>query len=813
MQISFIRLNHSIVSNHKRQIKRLVFRCAAISMLWLGSLSGITGLQAQPVKASQPHTVAADQRSIQMDSRFPLIPYPQSLRPGKGSFTFNQQTVLVAQSKTVSTEIQDLKALIPLPLKVQNTAPQNNYISLKLDSSLAHKEGYQLDITADHVQVKARDRAGLFRAIETLRQLLPVSMEGTAQSGQNQNISSYEIPSALILDFPTYAYRGMHLDVSRHFFSLDFLKKFVDRLALYKFNKFHLHLTDDEGWRIEIKKYPKLTSEGAWRTLDAHDSACIQIAKETGNPDMNLDSSHFKMIHGKMMYGGFYTQKEMKELVAYAAARHIDIIPEIDMPGHSRTAIRLYPYLACSSGHSLSREGFSVPMCPCNEATYIFAQNVYKEIFDIFPYEYVHLGADEVNRESWRQSAACTVTRKKEGLKSLGELQSYFVRRMEKFFNQHGKKLIGWDEILEGGVTPTANVMYWRSWVPDAPVIAARQGNKVIMTPGNPLYFDALPDKNSLMNVYHFDPIPKGLNKQQAANILGAQANLWTEYIPTTQRLEYMEFPRMLALAEVLWTANTNDSSFMHRLNQQYNRMDQMDIHYRLPDIQGILQKNVFIDSTVLNIHPPKKDLVIHYTTNGQSPERSDPRLDHPLNIKKNMTLKLAAFTPTGHKGDVYTSHFEKTTLSKAVMVKRNYTGMNVSYYVGQFKSVRDFDRTTPTNKWNQPSLAVDAQKAQAGSFGLRYTGLFTAPQSGIYTFYLTADDGAVLTIDHKTVVDNDGLHSAIEKNGQIALEKGHHFFQLDFIEGGGGYKLNLEYNGPGQNTPSPEPVTREMLK
>lgn len=774
-----------------------------VKVLYAGLTLFCLSITVIPVKAQTAAPVGGI-KARQLDNRYPLIPYPQTLTPESGNFLFNKDTRLVADKKTLSVEIRDLKDLLQLPLKETDKAPVDNYIALTLDPTFDHAEGYRLDITPTSVHITAKDKAGIFRAIETIRQLLPVTIES------NSRPHTLPIPAANIVDFPAYAYRGMHLDVSRHFFSMDYLKKFVDRLALYKFNKFHLHLTDDEGWRVEIKKYPKLTSEGAWRTLDAHDSACIKRARETGDPDMYLDSSHLKMVHGKMMYGGFYTQKELKSLVAYAAARHIDIIPEIDMPGHSRTAIRLYPFLACSAGHETGK-GFSVPMCPCNEATYTFAENVYKEIFDIFPYEYVHLGADEVNKESWQHSAECAVTLKKEGLKGVNQLQSYFVRRMEKFFNRHGKKLIGWDEILEGGVTPTANVMYWRSWVPDAPIIAARQGNKVIMTPGNPLYFDAIPDKNSLMNVYHFNPIPKGLNQQQAANILGAQANSWTEYIPTTNRLEYMEYPRMLALSEVLWTAKTDDSSFMHRLNNQFKRMDKMNIHYRLPDIAGILQNNAFLDSAILDIRPPKEDLTIHYTVNGQTPALSDPVLDHPLVIKENTTIKLAAFTREGHKGDTYTCRYQKTTLSQAVMVKRNYTGLNVSYYAGQFKSVKDFDKATPTNKWNQPDLAVDDAKATAGAFGMRYTGLITVPESGIYTFYLTADDGAVLTIDHKTVVDNDGLHSAIEKNGQIALEKGHHFFQLDFIEGGGGYKLNLDYGGP--EATIAKRVTPEMLK
>ncbi|QEC73143.1 family 20 glycosylhydrolase [Arachidicoccus ginsenosidivorans] len=424
-----------------RTIKSLLKTKSFMAGLSLLSLVVIT----QPAIAqTTTNSSAISVQSSKTDNRYPLIPYPQSLIPAAGQFIFNQNTHLIADSKTLGIEIQDLKELLQLPLKPVSNLPEANFISLELDGSLTHPEGYSLTITPASVKIIAKDKAGIFRAIETIRQLLPPSLEG-AKGADNQ-----AIPAATITDYPAYAYRGMHLDVARHFFSIDYLYKFVDRLALYKFNKFHLHLTDDEGWRIEIKKYPKLTSEGAWRTLDSHDSACIKRAEQTGNPDMYLDSSHLKMIHGKMMYGGFYTQKEMKALVAYAAARHIDIIPEIDMPGHSRTAIRLYPFLACSAAKETG-QGFSVPMCPCNEATYTFAENVYKEIFAIFPYEYVHLGADEVNKESWENSAECAVTLNKEGLKNVNELQSYFVRRMEQFFNKHGKKLIGWDEILEGG--------------------------------------------------------------------------------------------------------------------------------------------------------------------------------------------------------------------------------------------------------------------------------------------------------------------------------------------------------------------------
>src|SRR6202012_3130186 len=295
--------------------------------------------------------------------------------------------------------------------------------------------------------------------------------------------STATLPAVSITDAPTYAWRGMHLDVWRHFFSIAYLKKFINVMSLYKMNKLHLHLTDDQGWRIEIKKYPKLTEEGAWRTFDKNDSACMKRAKD--NPDFEIDPSHIIHKDGKTLYGGFYTQAQMKGIVAYAAARHIDIVPEIDMPGHMMAAINSYPFLTCN-GENKFGELFSRPICPCNETTFEFAENVYSEIMEIFPSKYIHIGGDEVDRSDWAKSDACKALMQREGIKDLPALQSYFINRMEKFFNAHGRKLIGWDEIIEGGISPTAIVMYWRSWVPDAPVKAVKNGNKVIMTPGNP---------------------------------------------------------------------------------------------------------------------------------------------------------------------------------------------------------------------------------------------------------------------------------------------------------------------------------------
>jgi hexosaminidase len=370
------------------------------------------------------------------------------------------------------------------------------FIELKYDGSILAVEGYALTITPQQLVLSARTGAGMFMAVQTIRQLLPARVEETGRSPMEHlpPIQQLTLPAVTIRDTPVYAWRGMHLDVSRHFFSLDYLRKFIDVMALYKFNKFHLHLTDDQGWRIEIKKYPKLTEAGAWRTFNNQDSACMVKAKD--NPDFIIDSTHIIQKDGKTLYGGFYTQAEMKALVSYAAGKHIDIIPEIDMPGHMMAAINQYPWLSCD-GSNVFGKLFSTPICPCLPTTFQFAKDVYSEIMDIFPSTYIHIGGDEVDRSLWAKSDACKALMQKEGLKNTAELQSYFIDEMEKFFNSKGRKMIGWDEILEGGISKTAIIMYWRSWVPKASIEAAQHGNQVIMTPGNPLYFDAIPDKNS----------------------------------------------------------------------------------------------------------------------------------------------------------------------------------------------------------------------------------------------------------------------------------------------------------------------------
>ncbi|MEB0280107.1 MULTISPECIES: family 20 glycosylhydrolase [unclassified Mucilaginibacter] len=722
------------------------------------------------------------------DARYPIIPYPTSLTSVAGSFNISAATRITDVSSKFANEVTQLNQLVKQGIGVAlKQSNKTGAIIFKYDASVIAEEGYRLTITRQQLTITAGTPTGAYRAVETIRQLLPAGIEGGGVK-----IKQLTLPALTVNDQPAYAWRGMHLDVSRHFFSISYLRKFIDIMALYKMNKFHLHLTDDQGWRVEIKKYPKLTSEGAWRTFNNQDSACMKKAKD--NPDFIIDPKHIVKKNGKTMYGGFYTQQQLKDLVIYAATKHIDIIPEIDMPGHMMAAINSYPFLTCN-GENKFGELFSKPICPANESTYEFAQNVFTEIMDIFPSKYIHIGGDEVDRTDWERSATVKDFMKQHEIKDMAALHSYFINRMEKFFNAKGRKLIGWDEVIEGGISPTAIIMYWRGWVPDAPVKAAKNGNTVIMTPGEPLYFDNLPDQYSIYKVYHFNPIPAKLNSEEAKSIIGAQANIWSEMIPSENRADYMFMPRMTALAERLWTSNQDDyKSYLKRLISHYKRLDNLKVHYRLPDLPNMVTENVFIDKDTLNIKKPMANMQIRYTTDGSLPLVTSKALGERLIINSPQTIKVAAFTPIGSRGDIYTLNYKKQTYAPAEKAANTTMGLSATYYKAFFKQTSLISKAKADSTFTTNAIAVPSS-VNAPSFAITYRGYIEIPTTGVYTFYLNCDDGGILKIAGRMVVDNDGNHSAIEKNGQVVLGKGLQPFALDFIEGGGGFALKLKYS------------------
>ena len=467
-----------------------------------------------------------------------IIPVPLKTEIQGGAFTVNEQTQLWIEAPEADKQIlQEYLAASPLKLAVATEMSSSNVIVLRQVSELPgvqSPEGYVLSASKNGVTVEATTGAGLFYGVQTLLQMTK---------------DANKVALGTITDEPRFEYRGMMLDVSRHFFGLDFVKKQIDAMAYYKLNRLHIHLTDAAGWRIEIKKYPRLTNFAAWRS---HANW-----KDWWNGDRQYANEGDENAHG-----GYFTQDQCREIVAYAQKHYITVIPEIEMPSHSEEVLTAYPELSCT--HVPYKQA---DFCVGNEKTFEFLENVLLEVMEIFPSEYIHVGGDEASKQSWRTCPLCQARMKKEGLKDVDELQSYLIERMEKFLNKHGRNLLGWDEILEGGLAPNATVMSWRGV--EGGLKAIEGGHRAIMTPGAYCYFDSYQDAPHtqpeaiggylpLKKVYSYDPIPETFTPEQAKLMYGVQANLWAEYIPTPEHLEYMIYPRILALAEVAWSAVAN---------------------------------------------------------------------------------------------------------------------------------------------------------------------------------------------------------------------------------------------------------------
>ncbi|RUA12375.1 MAG: beta-N-acetylglucosaminidase [Flavobacteriia bacterium] len=510
---------------------------------------------------------------------YSVIPKPEKLTPKKGSFVINSDTKITGD-QSLKHEGNYLAELLNTPTGYalsfkQGKSDKKNTISLVLDDKIENDEGYTLSVSPDKIVIAGKNAKGVFYGIQTLRQLLPPELESKKAVADVK----WKVPSVEIVDSPRYVYRGMHLDVGRHMFPVATIKEFIDLIAMHKMNTFHWHLTEDQGWRIEIKKYPRLTEVGAFRkeTLIGHGAKAKKDRKFDGKP-----------------YGGFYTQEEVKDIVDYAAKRHITVIPEIEMPGHSLAAIAAYPELG-NTGKQYevgTRWGVFKEIYAPTDKTFSFLEDVLTEVMELFPSRLIHIGGDEAPKDEWKQSRFAQQLIKREGLKDEHELQSYFIKRIEKFVNSKGRNIIGWDEILEGGLAPNAAVMSWRGT--EGGIEAAKQKHYVVMTPGHSCYFDHYQSKDKeneplaiggylpVEKVYSYDPTPKELSKEEQKYILGAQANVWTEYIGTPEYLEYMILPRMDAMAEVVWTKpdNKNWDDFKERLNPMAKRYDVMGLNY-----------------------------------------------------------------------------------------------------------------------------------------------------------------------------------------------------------------------------------------
>jgi hexosaminidase len=661
-----------------RIFKRLVFLC--ISM-WVVNL-----LEAQLITTP----TASD-----------LIPKPLHYVDNQGVFILSPSIKIYAPA-----EFSDVAQLLSEQLNMGNPVVKQNkgasIIFLKSgETDYLGTESYKLNITPDRVAISAFTRQGAIRALFTLVQL------------QLLQADMSKIPCTDITDSPRFSYRGMHLDVSRNFFPVSFIKKYLDMMALYKYNTFHWHLTDGPGWRLEIKKYPELTAKAAFRTENTWKEWWNGTKRysDEGNPNA---------------YGGYYTQKDAKEIVAYAARRGITVIPEIEMPGHSEEVLAIYPEFSCSGKPYMNSE-----FCIGNPQTFIFLENVLTEVMEIFPSTYIHVGGDEANTKPWAECTKCQMLKKEKGLKNEHELQSYLIKHMEEFLKAHGRKLLGWDEIVDGGLPADATVMSWRGM--NGGIKAVQQGHDVVMTPGE-TYLDAYQSDPAtqpqaiggflpISRVYNFEPVPEGLSSDQIKHILGTQANLWTEYMPTTYQVEYMSFPRALALAEVAWSKKEyrNFDDFHRRLQAQYRLLQRENINYCRP-------------STFLTVFAQpdyeKKQDKISFESEQYRPE-----------IRFTLDGSIPTIASTLYEKPFYTSG--KTEIKAAVFSKGEMTGMETSYTADYHRAIGK--KVLYNQLWSD---AYPAQKEQTLTNGVKGSLTYTDKQ---WLGYLS---------DFDVIIDMDSIQS-----------------------------------------------------
>jgi hexosaminidase len=629
-------------------MKNPTFYCIIITYV----LSGVSCSENEPLQKA--------------DNSYAIIPQPARLgvKPGQFEISGDTKILLATNDEGMKTAAAHLASLL-IKATGATFAPaegseKKDAIHFQLDPTITHEEGYRLSVSPYEISIKAKTGAGAFYAVQTLRQLLHLE----AETGKAEVLY---VPCVEIDDAPRYLYRGLHLDVGRHFFPIDFIKKYIDLLALHKFNRFHWHLTEDQGWRLEIKKYPRLQEVAACRneTLVGH----------YNDQPQRFDGQK---------YCGYYTQEEAREIVRYAAERFITVIPEIEMPGHAQAAVAAYPELGCTGKpvQVATKWGiFDDVYCP-NEATFKFLEEVLTEVLDIFPSTYIHIGGDECPKTQWKASPFCQNLIKQNNLKDEHGLQSYFIRRIEQFLNSKGRQIIGWDEILEGGLAPNATVMSWRGT--EGGIAAARQRHNVIMTPTDFCYLDYYQSQDPgeplaiggylpLEKVYGYEPTPSELTPEEARHILGAQGNVWTEYMKDGAKVEYMAYPRACALAEVTWSPKEvrNYDNFVGRLSHHLARLKAMGVNAanKIYDVKTSVSagdgKSVFV-----SLSPKMEGVDLRYTLDGSEPAATSPVFEKPISIDKSCTLKATSFkdgNPAGNGAELV-FEFNKAT-GKAIQL------------------------------------------------------------------------------------------------------------------------------------------------
>lgn len=736
----------------------------------------------------------------QKDSNLGIIPAPQSIVTKSGYFQITEKTALQYENdedrkiaELFKTLVKDKEGIDLVIAKNFITAPESIICFNSAQSQDINSEAYSLNIDNKNMQLKGASK-GVFYAMQTLTQLYL------------NNLTTHQIPQCAINDEPRYAYRGLHLDVCRHFFPIDFIKQYIDIMAAYKLNTFHWHLTDDQGWRIEIKKYPKLTSVGAYR-----DQTII------GNYHDRMP----QWFDGNK-YGGFYTQEEIKEVVAYADSKFITVIPEIEMPGHALAALASYPNLGCGDNpgpYKVAEKWGVFPdiFCAGKDHTFDFMEDVLTEVMDLFPSKYIHIGGDEAPKTVWKTCPYCQRRIKKEHLKDEDGLQSYFIHRIEKFVNKKGRSIIGWDEILDGGLAPNATVMSWRGV--SGGITAAKQNHQVIMTPSTTgLYLDHTQGRSDqepvgiggdgrISKIYDYDPTPEVLSASQQKYILGVQANMWTEYLQTTNKVEYMLLPRLMAVSEIAWT-NLNRKDFKNfneiRVPQHLAFLDKTNTFYRVPEVIGVKDTsiNVVNDSYIFDFKPSVNGAKVYYTIDSYEPNETTTLYTQPFKVNvprgEMRPIKARVITPSGKRSVVTT-----TLLFNRDTLKANVTGNNMSqgalkyYYLpGKFKNTLEIDTNLATKKGLATQISFNKISGKEREYGIVFTGYINVNENANFEFSLYSDDGSRLYIDDILIIDNDNKHARFERSAGVILKAGLHKIKVLYFDDGPGSTLQVSIKG-----------------
>ncbi len=704
----------------------------------------------------------------------PIIPAPVSVKVAAGEFILSHRTKIKTESPNDKTVLLLKDFLIE---KFKNTgnassSPVNEIIFTTQGTEDLPDEGYRISITPKRITIAGK-RAGIFYGIQSLMQLLPF--------GEQVSIN---IPCLEIFDYPRFKYRGMMLDVSRHFFGVGEVKKFIDLMAIYKLNRFHWHLVDNDGWRIEIKKYPKLTEAEAYRT-----STMMMGMRDwfDGIP-----------------YGGYYTQEEIKEVVSYANELNITIIPEIEMPAHCASALRAYPEFKCKMPlNSKNKNAYNYIYSPTEE-TFKFLEDVLTEVIGLFPSKYIHIGGDEANDLPWQESVFCQELVKKQGLGNTHEIQSYIVQRIEKFLNLKGRSIIGWDEILDGGLAPNATVMSWQGEA--GGIASAKQKHDVIMTPStNGLYFDYAQSESNmepmtfgvymnncapLKKTYNYVPVPKSLTQEEQKYILGVQANVWTEFIATPAKLEYMTLPRMLALSEVAWSLpeNKNFEEFTkRRLPVHLYRFDQQGKNYRVPEARQPIDTTLIGDKFTFELSPPIPGSKIYYTINESIPGDLDFVYHNPITFSipngEKRELQTIVVSHSGRRSIATRTVMLNYSLLPSVDFSNPEPGLKYKVFKGAFYPNDRLGLTQVLDSGVTMTISPEKFAKIYDSFGLNMDGFIKIDKDGACKFSLSSDIGAQLFIDNELVISNDIPFSQFEKTGAIPLQQGFHRIRINYYD------------------------------